>query len=167
MSYGLNTCSEIFYPVFMLLVWAIETTYDQSAILIKSSINAKASWCLCACLVAQLCLTLWDLLDCSLSGSSVHWILQARIVERVAISSSREYSWPRGRTIVSYVSCIVGRFYTHWAIGEANLMYAAAAAAKSPQSCLTLCDSTRLKWLTLPTKVHIVKAMVFSVVLYG
>ena len=40
-------------------------------------------------LVAQLCLTLYNPMDCSLSGSSVHGILQARILEWVAISSSR------------------------------------------------------------------------------
>ena len=40
-------------------------------------------------LVAQLCLTLCDLMDCSRPGSSVHRILQARILERVAIPSSR------------------------------------------------------------------------------
>ena len=41
------------------------------------------------CLVTQLCLTLCDPMDCSPPGSSVHGILQARIVEWVAISSSR------------------------------------------------------------------------------
>ena len=39
---------------------------------------------------AQSCPTLWDPMDCSLLGSSVHEILQARILEWVAISSSRE-----------------------------------------------------------------------------
>ena len=41
-----------------------------------------------------------------LSGSSVHGILQARILECVAISSSRESSWPKDRSSVSYISCI-------------------------------------------------------------
>ena len=41
---------------------------------------------------AQLCPTLWDPVDCSLPGSSVHGILQARILEWVAISPSRGYS---------------------------------------------------------------------------
>ena len=45
--------------------------------------------------VAQLCLTLCDPMDCSLSGSSVHGILQARILEWVAISLSRGASRPR------------------------------------------------------------------------
>ena len=38
------------------------------------------------------------------SGTSVHGIFQARIVEQVAISSSRESSWPRDWTHVSYIS---------------------------------------------------------------
>ena len=39
--------------------------------------------------IAQLCLTVCDLLDCSLPGSSLHGILQARVLEWVAISFSR------------------------------------------------------------------------------
>ena len=72
--------------------------------------------CLCECLVIQLCPTLWDPIDYDLPGSSVHGILQARILERVAISTSRESSWPRDWTCVS---CIAGRFFTHWIIREA------------------------------------------------
>ena len=49
----------------------------------------------CAYLVAQSCLTLWDPTDCSPSGSSVHWILQARILAWVAMPSSRESFQPR------------------------------------------------------------------------
>ena len=43
---------------------------------------------------AQLCLTLWDPLDCSPLGSSVHGIIQARILKWVAIPFSRGFSWP-------------------------------------------------------------------------
>ena len=46
-------------------------------------------------IVAQSCSTIWDLLGCSPPGSSVHGIFQARILEWVAISSSRRSSWPR------------------------------------------------------------------------
>ena len=46
-------------------------------------------------LVAQLCLTLCDPVDCSPTGSSVHRILQARILEWVAIPFSRVSSQPR------------------------------------------------------------------------
>ena len=53
----------------------------------------------------QSCLTFWDPMDCSLLGSSVHGILQARILEGVAMPSSRESSRPRDQTGVSYVSC--------------------------------------------------------------
>ena len=52
-------------------------------------------------LVVELCLTLCDAVDCSLPGSSVHGILQARILEWVAISFSRRSSRPRDRTWVS------------------------------------------------------------------
>ena len=58
--------------------------------------------------VAQLCPTLCDTVDCSPPGSSVHRILQARILEWVAISFSRGSSRPRDRT---QVSCIAGRCF--------------------------------------------------------
>ena len=52
------------------------------------------------------CLTLCDPMDYNLPGSSVHGILQARILEWVAISHSRGSSWPRDQTHVSFISCI-------------------------------------------------------------
>ena len=58
--------------------------------------------------VAQLCPTLCDPMDCSLPGSSIRGILQARILEGVAISFSRGSSRPRDRTLVSHT---VGRLY--------------------------------------------------------
>ena len=48
-------------------------------------------------LVAQLCLTLCDLVNCSSPGSSVHGILQARILKWVAIPFSRGLSQPKDR----------------------------------------------------------------------
>ena len=54
----------------------------------------------------QLCLNLCDSVDHSQPGSFVHGIFQARILERVAMPSSRESSSPRDRICVSYVSCI-------------------------------------------------------------
>ena len=65
-----------------------------------------------ACLVAQSCLC--DPMDCSPPGSSVHGILQARILERVAISFFRGSSWPKDWTSISCISCIAGRFFTCW-----------------------------------------------------
>ena len=72
-----------------------------------------------ACLVTQSCLALCNPMDCSLPGSSVNGILQARILEWVATSSSRGSSWPRDRTPVSYIT---GRFFTVWAIREAQTL---------------------------------------------
>ena len=66
-----------------------------------------------ACLAAQSCPTLCDPMDCCLPGSSALGILQARILEWVAISLSRGSSQFRNRT---QVSCVVGRFFTVWAI---------------------------------------------------
>ena len=54
----------------------------------------------------QLCPTLCNPVDCSLPGSSVHGIRQARKVEWVAMPSSRGSSRPGDRTCISYISCI-------------------------------------------------------------
>ena len=59
-------------------------------------------WCVCAKSL-QLCLTLCNPMDCSPPGSPVHGILQARILEWVAMPSSRKSSWPRDRTRISYI----------------------------------------------------------------
>ena len=69
-------------------------------------------------------------MDCGLPGSFVHGILQARMLEWVAISFSRRSSWPRNLT---QVSCIAGRFFTSWAMREA--LYSVI------QLCPTLCKS--------------------------
>ena len=55
-------------------------------------------------------------MDCSLPGSSIHGISQARILEWVAISFSRVSSWPRDQTCVS---CIGRWILYHWATWEA------------------------------------------------
>ena len=58
---------------------------------------------------------LWDPMDCSLSGPSVHGILQARILEWVAIPFFRASTRPRDWI---QVSCIARRFFTVWATKE-------------------------------------------------
>ena len=60
-------------------------------------------------LVAQLCLTRCNPMDCGPPGSSVHGIFQTRILEWVVISSSSGSSWPRDQ---AWVSCIAGGFFT-------------------------------------------------------
>ena len=51
-------------------------------------------------------------MGCSLPGSSVYGILQARVPESISIPFSREFSQPRDET---QVSCITGRLFTVWA----------------------------------------------------
>ena len=70
-------------------------------------------------LVAQLCLTLCDPMVYSPPGSTVHGILQARILEWLAIPFSRDSSQPRYPT---WVSRIAGRFFTVWATKETPFM---------------------------------------------
>ena len=66
--------------------------------------------------IAQSWLTLCDPMDCGLPGSSVHGILQARMLEWVDISFSISF-WPRDWTQDSYIA---GRFFTIWATREAQ-----------------------------------------------
>ena len=69
-------------------------------------------------LVTQACPTLYDPINCVAHQAS--WsvgILQARLLERVAIPFSRRSSQPKDRT---QVSCIEGRFFTLWATREAQ-----------------------------------------------
>ena len=92
---------------------------------------------------------------CSPPGSSVHGVLQARVLKWVAISSPRGSSWLRDWTCTSYDSCI-GRwinffffFFGHWAPWEArqstvtngNFWYIAAAVL-----CLCGCVCLCAKW---------------------
>ena len=67
-------------------------------------------WC-AVYLVAQLCPTLCNPMDCSSLSSSVHGILQARILELVAFPFSRGPSQPRDQTEVCHIT---GRFFTIW-----------------------------------------------------
>ena len=69
----------------------------------------------------QLCPTLCDPLDYSLPGSSVHGILQARILEWVAVPSSRGSSQFRDRTRIFCGFYIAGRFLTVEPLGKPHI----------------------------------------------
>ena len=71
----------------------------------------------CACMHVQLLshVQLLEIPDYSLPGSSVHGILQARILTHAAIFSSRGSSQPRDWTCISCVSCIGRWVLYHWA----------------------------------------------------
>ena len=75
-------------------------------------------WALLVSEVTQSCPTLCNPVDCSLPGSSLHGILQARILEWVAISFSRGSSQPRDRTRVSHIA---DRRFNCWATREAHM----------------------------------------------
>ena len=74
----------------------------------------------CACSVAKSHLTLCDPKDCSPSGSSVHGILQARILEWVAMTSSRECSQPRDQPSSLVSPELAGKFFTIELLGSPN-----------------------------------------------
>ena len=69
------------------------------------------------CLVTQPCLALCNPIDCSLPGSSVHGESPGKVLEWVAMPSSRGSSQPRDRTQVSHIA---GRFFTIWATRESH-----------------------------------------------
>ena len=94
-------------------------------------------------LIACWYLTLCNLMDCTLPGSSVHGILQARILEWVAISFSRGFSQPRYWT---WVSCIAGRFFTIWATREALAYRAAICSRNTMRSTYVIYSFLGTKW---------------------
>ena len=89
-------------------------------------------------LVIQSYPTLWDPMSYSLPGSFVHRILQGSILEWVAISSSRESSWPKDWT---WVTCITGRFFIIWAIRGSHFSFLPWATGKH----FSFFSSTHLK----------------------
>ena len=75
----------------------------------------KRLWCWEGLVSCSVMLTVCNPMDYDPPGSSVHRMLQARILEQVAIPFSMGSSWPRNRT---QVSCIAGRFFIFWATRE-------------------------------------------------
>ena len=103
----------------------------------------------------QSCLTLCNSVHCSLPGSSVHGILQGRVIlEWVAFPFSRGSSQPRDWTQVSCSCCIAGRFFTTKPLGKPtgaksasleNLVYI-KITSKSPFVFVDKCVAGHLKW---------------------
>ena len=92
----------------------------QSAVIQEPLQGCNGLVCVCVCVfmcvrvracakLLPLCPTPYNSMHCSSPGCSVHGILQARILEWVAIPFSRGSSHPRDRTCIS---CIAGRFFT-------------------------------------------------------
>ena len=102
----------------------------------KSPKNAKS---------LRSCPTLCNPMNHSLPGSSVHGILQARILEWVVISFSRD-SQPRDRTLISYISCMSGWFFitsTHPLGALCGLKHFSGKASveTTEHSCVHVCPS--------------------------
>ena len=108
-------------------------------------------------LIVQSCLTLCDPVDCSPPGSSVHGILQERMLECVATPFSRGSSWPRDRT---QVSCIAGRLFTVWTakkwserISHIHVQLFATPMDYSPpgSSVYGILQARILEWVAMPS----------------
>ena len=109
----LNNC-QIYWDDFVTLMHPVHGSWSQG----------QCDFCYLgtyACMHAQSCLTLWDPMDCRLPDSSVHGVSQARILEWVAIFSSRGSSWPRDGAFNSCGSCICRQILYYWATWEAHM----------------------------------------------
>ena len=115
-------------------------------------------------LATQLCPILCYPKDCNLPGSSLHGILQAKILEWEAIPFSRGSFWHRDWI---WVSPIAGRFFTVWDTREDCCHEIKRRLFLGRKAMTNLNSILKSKDTTLLTKVHIVKAMVFPVVMYG
>ena len=104
----------MYYGFNEFLITKVIQAYYKS-----SNVRFECIACMHASSVTQSSPSLCDPMDCSLTGSSVHGILQARILEWVAIPSSRGSSRSRDWTCVSSISCIAGGFFTSEAPGKA------------------------------------------------
>ena len=85
----------IYFMIALSLHWCMWafSGYDE-----HGAVHAKS--------LTQSCSTLCNVMDCSLPGSSVHGILQAKTLEWTAMPSSRGSSQLRGQTCISHFSCI-------------------------------------------------------------
>ena len=107
---GTGTLLSFFPETRALMAWGILSWLLMVCVCACACARVSHSVCVFVCvLVAQSCPTLFDSVDYNLPGSFVHGILQARILEWVAMASSRGSSQPRDRI---WVSCIAGRFFT-------------------------------------------------------
>ena len=112
-----GTWAHIWMDTELLMIWSSHTNSGLST---SRSLHIRENQVsgFVVALVAKLCPTLCHPMNCSTPGSSVHGILQARILEWVAVPFSKGSSQPRNWT---GVSCIASRFFTNWAIREAQV----------------------------------------------
>ena len=115
---GIGSCLSRLDREVSVSHWILNLLYRK---LCQLLIGFSVRICCCCCLVAKSCPALSDLMDCSPPSSSVHGTSQARILEWVAISSSRGSSQLRDLTRVSGLSCSAGEFFTTEPPGKPNV----------------------------------------------
>ena len=118
--------------------------------------------------VAQSCPTVSDPMDCSLPGSAVHGIFQARVLEwgAIAFSIGLMTSWQIEGEITETVRDFIFLDSKITADGDCN--HEIKRTLLLGRKAMTNLDSIlKSRDITLSTKVHLVKAMVFPVVMYG
>ena len=124
--------------------WLTNTWKDAQHHSLSEKCKSKPQWditshqseCVMCVLVTQLCPALCDPTDCSPPDFSVNEILQARILEWIAIPFSRGTSQPRDWTLVSYIA---GRFFTFWATGKSVPVRMAIIKMSTSHKCCRGC----------------------------
>ena len=120
-----------------------------------SSIFSLLQLLMCCAQSFQLCLTLCSPMDCRLPDSSLHGILQARILEWVAISFSRGSFRPRDQTCVSYISCI----YHQRHLGSPLTFSVALDTFQVPTTCCQWLPHWPCRHRALPALQRVLQAM--------
>ena len=119
------------------------TDYPEKELVIRPGALVTSLVLNVLCSVAQLCLTLCNPIDGSPPGSSVHGILQARILEWVGISFSRGSSQLRNRTCTLSSPALAGRFSTTESPGK-----------EVPNRCIVQVGTPGIKPAELNLKCH-------------
>ena len=99
----------------------------------------------------QSCLTLCNLMDCSPPGSSVLGILQAKILEWVAVPFSRGFFQPRNQT---QVSCVAVRFFTVLATREACILYIVVCVSEKAIAPHSSTFAWKIPWTEEPGRLQ-------------
>ena len=111
--------------------------------------HIKAWEGLCVCALSHF--NSWDLMNCSPPNSSFHGILQARILEWVAVSSSSGSSSPKDQTPISWIPCFGRQIIYHWAIWEAINLRGPHKHAGLHQTTKNLHSKWNFQWNKMAT----------------
>ena len=134
--------------------WNWKKSYDQPAAAAAKSL--------------QSCPTLCDPIDGSPAGSAIPGIFQARTLEWVAISFSNAWKWKVKVKLLSHVwlsaTPWTAAYQAPLSMGFSRQEYWSGVPLPSPM--INLDNMLKRRDITLPTKVHLVKAVVFPVVVY-